>query len=164
MFLGQPPRGEASLSGTSRADIEAFATRRRGHISTVEWIHVSLRDFFSAVWQLSNRGLSTPLSSNKVARKVMKGLRFLSIYLNKTYIKVWPFDESDDLLFIWALEKSGARYHAACSDRNTREEASDRMLNRSTGTADREASIMPSAPRDNPLFQVRQPGGESQGT
>jgi hypothetical protein len=117
-------RGEASLSGASRADIEAFTTRRRGPNSAVEWIHVSLSNLFDAGWRLSNRGLSTTLSSNhKVARIVLKGVRFLFRHLGRTYIKVWPFDESDDLRLIWALEKTGARYRAACSDRNTREEA-----------------------------------------
>ena len=112
-------RGEASLSTVSRADIEAFATRRGGHISAAERLHVAFRDLLSAVWRLSNRGMLATSGAHKIARIPFKGFRLLSIYLTKMYERAWPFDDSDDLLLLWALDKIGARYSVVRNGKET---------------------------------------------
>lgn len=104
---------EAVLSPETRKALDEVIRIRFGSgIWMRERLHQIPSDFLNSVWSFSTSKLAegTDLASIGVGRFVLKGCRVMSSRLLKLYGSLWSFDKYNDLLLIWALEKTGDRY------------------------------------------------------
>jgi len=116
---------EGALSQKTRQAVDDFIRMRFGlTMWMLERLHNILRDFLNSVWSFSTWKLSrgTDQASSKVGRFLLKGCRILSALLLRLYESLWSFDKYNDVLLIWALEKTGARYRKVRCDSGTRVE------------------------------------------
>lgn len=107
---------EAVLPVKTQRAVDRLVRERFGlAIWTLERLHRVPRDLLNSLWRFATRRLSTESgqAADGIGHFMLKGCRVLSLRLTDLYGTLWPFDRCDDLLLIWALDKTGARYRKA---------------------------------------------------